>query len=708
MNPCLVTAPIITDFEDPGDAASLEVREAAEEPQLGVLTLAGVLEERGARPHLFNLNQAYYNYLEGSPHGGVGRFAGWAAERLAATGADIFGLSTICSSYPLTVRIADCLKREVAGCTVILGGPQATVVDRETLAAFPAVDFILRGEADESFPVLLDELAGRRRLASVPGLTWRSPFGIQRNSDAPLVQDLDAIPLPAYHLTGELEGMHYASLELGRGCPFSCTFCSTNDFFRRKFRLKSPPQMLADMRAIAGRYGIRSFKLTHDMFTVDRKRVVEFCEYLIQSGEKFQWSCSARTDCVDEELLELMARAGCNGLFFGVETGSQRMQQIIDKGLDIAQARVAIDNAHRLGISNTVSLITGFPEENWDDLRETMAIYMHATRHLNAKPQINLLAPLAGTPVYERHKHEMVLEELCSDMSHQGRIQNQEDRDLIRCYPEIFPNFYLLPTPGLDRDTLVELREFLLMATVRLRWLIVALHQSTSGILDVFLAWRRHRMDLRPALSGGGLRHYYIQKKFKHDFVAFVQGKPHEYGSPAVRALLAYQEAFLRAECADEAVPRRGRVVSRALQPTDIPIRAPHVHVFQLPWDIQSVIDALKAGIEGGDAPPGQRMAVSHLFYRTDMTHDENIRLVRIPPLLARALQVCDGHRDARACIAALAPCFTGANGVSREAAGYLLDKMRSENLIEYRRPRSARAGHPISHCVRSLRPAGC
>jgi radical SAM superfamily enzyme YgiQ (UPF0313 family) len=677
MKVCLVTAAIVTDFEDPDEAAAPEVREAAQEPQLGVLTLAAVLEQRGNPPAIVNLDRAYYDYLDRGARGGVGPFAPWVARRLARLGSRVYGFSTICSSYPLTVRIAASLKRLAPDCTIVFGGPQATVVDRETLAAFPAVDVILRGEADETFPILLDELAGARRLHAVPGLTWRSPFGIQRNTDAPLVQDLDSIPIPAYHLTGELEGMSYASLELGRGCPFSCTFCSTNDFFRRKFRLKSPAQMLADMRAIRGRYGIRSFKLTHDMFTVDRKRVVEFCEHLIQSGEKFSWSCSARTDCVDPELLDLMRQAGCSGLFFGVETGSQRLQTVIDKGLDIAQAREVIDAAQRLGMTNTVSLISGFPEENQDDLRETLAMYMHATRHPNAKPQINLLAPLAGTPIHAHHKHEMVLEELCSDMSHQGRIQNQEDRDLIRRYPEIFPNFYLLPTPGLDREMLVELREFLLMATVRLRWLMVALHQATSGILDVFLAWRKRRIELYPDLAGGTLRHYYIQKTFKSDFVAFARA----YDSPAIRALLDYQAAFQAAESVD--VPRTGRIVSRDLRPDDIPVRAPSVHVFDLSWDIQAVIDAIKSGSE-------VQPASSAVPYRTGLTPGQDISLIRISPLLARGLELCDGRRTAQACIDQLSECFSGARPLRREAAEYLLTTMRSENLIEWRRPRRA------------------
>jgi len=678
MKCCLVTAAVATDFEDPDDAATRQVREVAAEPQLGILTLAAVLDQRGMAPRIFNLDRAYYEYLVDQRSRSVAGFARWAASRIASSGADVFGFGTICSSYPVTLRIAGHLKREAPGCDIVLGGPQASIVATETLAAFPFVDFILRGEADQTLPLLLDELSGKRRLSAVPGLSWRSPSGIQRNADAPLIEGLDSLPLPAYGLTGELDGAGGASLELGRGCPFGCTFCSTNDFFRRRFRLKSPERMLADMRAIASRFGIRSFRLIHDMFTVDRRRVAAFCDRLIQSGEEFAWSTSARTDCVDEELLGLMARAGCQGLFFGVETGSPRLQKVIEKGLDLDRARAAIDTTARLGMSNTVSLIAGFPEETWDDLRETMDIYMHTARHPGSHPQLNVLAPVAGTPIHARYQHQMVLEELCSDMSHQGRIHNQADRDLIRRYPEIFPNFYLLPTPGIDRAACLELREFLLAATARLRWLLVALHRSSTGILDVFLLWRRHRLALHPGLSGGSLRHYYIQPVFRRDFVGFVRRKVARFDSPAVRALLDYQEAFLKAETSDARLPRKGCTPARRLRASDKPVRARHVHVLQLDWDIQAVIDSLKAG-----QPAAVRQPV---FYRTGLTPDDDIRLIRISPLLARALETCNGRRTVQACVTDLADCFAGSTTLRRYAAGYLLKNLLAENLIECRR----------------------
>src|SRR5262249_38343646 len=254
MKVCLVSAGTATDFEDPDDARSPSVRSAAQEPHLGVLSLAAVIEGIGLSPDVVDLNRTYYDYLDDTPAGGLEEFAGWAARRITMSRADVYGLSSICNSYPVTIRIAQQIRRLAPSATIMLGGPQASVVDRETLSAFGFVDFVLRGEAEESLPRFLEELQGNRNFGVVGGLTYRSPFGVNRASEATVIEDLDTIPLPAFHLLGGLRGVTRAHVELGRGCPFACNFCSTNDFFRRKFRVKSPQRMLRDMRQIAATY----------------------------------------------------------------------------------------------------------------------------------------------------------------------------------------------------------------------------------------------------------------------------------------------------------------------------------------------------------------------------------------------------------------------------------------------------------------------
>jgi len=657
------------------EAERRPVRASARAPKLGVLALASVLDQAGLQARIFDLDDAYAAYRREVRRYGLEGFPAWVAPRIVSSRVGLFGFSSLCSSYPLTIRIAECVKREAPACTVLFGGPQASVVDRQTLADFPFVDFILRGEADLSLPLFIEEWNGKRRFADVAGLTWRSSFGPQRNPDAPVIDNLDDLPLPAYHLSNGLKNAEHAFLELGRGCPFSCTFCSTNDFFRRKFRVKSPARMLADMRAVASRYGFRTFELIHDMFTVDRRKVVAFCEALIDSGEDFKWSCSARTDCVDEGLLELMARAGCDGMFFGIETGSKRMQRIIDKDLDTAQSRVVVESAERLGISTTVSVIAGFPEENEDDLRETVSVYMHSLRHLHSTPQLNILAPLAGTPIHAQYKDQMVLEDLCSHVSHQGRSHNLADRELIRNHPEIFPNFYLLPTPNLDRACLLELREFLLMGSVRLRWLLVALHQRGAGILDVFRAWRERRMALHPDMDGSGVRHYYTLDAFRDELVAFLRDRMAEFGNASVDALVAYQETLAEAVASAPATPK-GPPISSPIVPSNIPVRVSGLHVIELDCDIQDVIDSLKAGTSPAEFRKRK-------YYRTAECSQGESRLIEITPLVARSLLLCDGTHTVGEFTARAGPLFDCPDELRLYAAVCLLESLRDEGLIE-------------------------
>jgi radical SAM superfamily enzyme YgiQ (UPF0313 family) len=293
MRICLISAATVTDFGE--DADSERIRDSAKYPPLGVLTLAAILREKSTLPAVLDLNRLYYEYLGDGGARSQGDFCAYAAAKVPS-GFDVIGLSTICSSYPLTIRLAERLKKVYPDAFIILGGPQASAVDVPTMQAFPFVDLIVRGEADETLPILLRTGVRSPALALTPGITFRSGGSVVRNPEGPVVTDLDTLPFPAFDSLGGMDTLASFSLEMGRGCPFSCTFCSTNDFFRRRFRLKSPETMLAQMRRAKREYNAASFDLIHDMFTVDRKRVAAFCQTMLDSGENFSWGCSARTD----------------------------------------------------------------------------------------------------------------------------------------------------------------------------------------------------------------------------------------------------------------------------------------------------------------------------------------------------------------------------------------------------------------------------
>src|SRR5262249_17742176 len=176
--------------------------------------------------------------------------------------------------------------------------------------------------------------------------------------------------------------------------------------------------------------------------------------------EKFYWRCSARTDCIDEDLIALMSKAGCRGIFFGIETGSARMQKIIDKGLELNDSAERVRSCDKFKINTAVSLMAGFPDETMNDLRETAAFFVDSLRYDHADPQLSILAPLADTPITRQHKDALVLDDDAADMSYRGWQQAAEDHAMIAGHPEIFSSFYSVPLPFMDREFLKELRDF--------------------------------------------------------------------------------------------------------------------------------------------------------------------------------------------------------------------------------------------------------
>lgn len=661
MHACLITAPTITEYRSRAELASPAVQRAALQPQLGVLGVAAIFESLGDSPQLVDVNLEWARFTNmGTGDGHLAGFVDHIADLATRSNADLYGFSSICSTYPLSLRIAAAIKALRPWAVILFGGPQASVVDVETLRAFPCVDYILRGEVEQTLPLFLAELTGDFHFDRVGGLTWRDGCRIERSGNAPVIEDLDQLLSPAYHLSSYLRQASAASVELGRGCPFSCTFCSTNDFFRRNFRLRSPARVLGEMRSIFAQYGIRHFELVHDMFTVDRKRVVRFCEEMLAAKEPFTWDCSARTDCVDEELLDLMARSGCRGIFFGIETGSRRMQRLIDKDLDPDRAEVILDLAQGLGLRTTASLITGFPQEQADDLRATVRLFLHSARCGLSQPQLNLLAPLAGTPLYSKHRDELVLDDLCSDMSHQGLTQDPDDLDLIRRFPAIFPNFYLIPTPDLDRAELFELREFFTAAVDQLRWLLCAAAQATDLLL-LHADWRVWRMRHAQPGDEDALRLYYVGRRFACDFAEFLAMYP-EVQQPAVQSLVQVEQVLARARKAQrQPLPQAPSECGETNLPLNaVPTLKPSTETIQIAWPLEDLIAAIGKG-SSPDAPPGSA------FYASRIDASGRVELVEVSTWMANTLSACDGTRTVEEVVDELAGQIPEVDMASRD-----------------------------------------
>jgi radical SAM superfamily enzyme YgiQ (UPF0313 family) len=648
MKICLISAPTASQFSSQLVGESDAARIMGELAPVGILSLAAVLEAKGLQPEVVDLNRLYYNWSQDSKRNETD-FCGFAGAYFADRDFDLFGFSTVCSSYPLTLRIAAEVKRSHHDSLVVLGGPQASVVDVATMRAYSFVDVIVRGEAEQTLPDLVDTLTKDGPLGAISGVTFRRSQSaeIVRTLDAPVVMDLDALPFPAFHLFPDVRFCRHFPLELGRGCPFSCTFCSTNDFFRRRFRLKSPAHMIAEMRLVKETYGISSFELVHDMFTVDRKRVIEFSEALIASQEEFTWGCSARTDCIDEELIALMARAGCRGIFFGIETGSRRMQKIIDKGLELTDSAERIRSCERFKINTAVSLMAGFPEETMDDLRDTAAFFVASLRYDHADPQLSILAPLAATPIQSQHKDSLVLNDDVADMSYRGWQQEREDHAMIARNPEIFSSFYSVPMPYVDREFLKELRDFLLSGMRAFRRLLLGLHQDSGNVVDVFQQWRQWRAKNGIHFANGERTVYYAQDSFTRDFLKFVRVEyiPVASKAPlAVTALAEYEAAMVGDEIESGESRTNPEQVSDNLLLQDEPVSPasrlrlfPGVNIIELPADYQEIVRRLRQNAPLNDL---NHQPVKLVMRRNTLGAAE---VRQLSPVSAELIDLCEG-----------------------------------------------------------------
>jgi radical SAM superfamily enzyme YgiQ (UPF0313 family) len=481
---------------------------------IGLLSLAAGLEQQGHHVFVHDLN---YLLSQGTLDLHAD-FYGVAMRRILAENPDLVGFSTMCNSYHLALRMAEAVKKNAPPIPIVFGGPQASVVDRETLETFPWVDVILRGEAEMTMPRLVEELETGTKEFRTEGLTWKDAAGIvRRNPDPGLLPDLDLLPMPAYHLVPYGSGDSLA-IEAGRGCPFGCTFCSTSTYWGRRFRLKSTDRILKEMRFLKEKYGSTFFSFRHDLFTLDQGRVREFCNRMKAEMADIKWACSARVDCVSEDLLREMGEAGCVAIFYGMETASPRMQKAVRKNLKVERAREIFDASISCGIDPTVSFIAGFPEEKEDDLRQTMRMIQDLMSLPQVSVQLHLLGPERGTSDWEQHRNRLRFDGYYSDIS--GTASALLEPDWYRQYPGLFSSFHYYESDALSREYLQGIDLFVHGPCSVLRRTVTGLLRGVPSLFDLYTEWRRFALD--QGKGGGPLTGQKVDD-YLLDFYSFVE-----------------------------------------------------------------------------------------------------------------------------------------------------------------------------------------
>ena len=419
--------------------------------QRGFLSLAAFLEKNGYAVNVVDLGWLYkQGKLEINAD-----FHRNAAKHIIKQGINLIGFNTRCDTYPNVVNLARKCKELNPNATIIFGGPQASFTDEETLKKLPFVDIVVRGEGEYTLLELANALNANKPLTNIQGITYRENGRVIRNIDREHIKDLDSLPLPAYHLIDKyirsddklLFKYFCAYLETGRGCPYRCTFCGSTLMDRNHNRLRSPQEIIKEIILLKNKYHFNYFIFGHDHFLANKKMVKRICRSIVAKKLDIKWTCSSRVDAIgmlDEKLLETMSKAGCVGIFFGVESGSQRIQKIIRKNINVSLVPEVIQECQKHGIYARAAFIMGFPEETKEDMNATLELALKCRQIKKCEPHIRLLGPMAGTDIFARNKDRLVFTGFRSDMSGGPLVNLKSNMDLAKKYPSLFSVFYVV------------------------------------------------------------------------------------------------------------------------------------------------------------------------------------------------------------------------------------------------------------------------
>lgn len=469
---------------------------------VGLLALAAsARKDVGTTPSIYDLNR---RINDGTIPLGP-EFYRNAAAGICALKPDVVGFMTECDSYHHVLQICEAIRTVLPSASVVLGGPHASASANSTMLRYDCIDAVCVGEGEVSFP---DYLAAIRDddSRSVPGVLRRTKNGkLIDGGPRELVKNLDSLPIPAYELYHPDPGEEIF-VEVGRGCPFKCTFCSTAPYWQRRHRVKSSTRINEEIRYIVELFGTKRVHFTHDLFTTDKSWVKTVCDALIHAGTPVLWTCSARTDTVDEELMRHMARAGCNAIYFGIESGSERILRDIQKDVSVDHSIDILRTCRRLGIAPNAGFIIGFPTEDENSMAETFVAFGRALETGCRPTHIFGFCPFADSSLFKE------LEELeCTghflDLP-LGEEIDKTNRNLIGSDPELFGSYFRPKLPWLPAGVISAVDEFsALVDATRLPCLLLA--QANGGMPVLYRRWVSWIEATNAARDSAPHRRYY-------------------------------------------------------------------------------------------------------------------------------------------------------------------------------------------------------
>ena len=348
-------------------------------------------------------------------------------ERIVEVSPDIVGITCWTFARANAFNTANLIRKCCPKAKIIIGGQHASFLPEQTMQAAKA-DFVILGEGEETIIKLIKSIQNDDDPSKIKGIAYRNGYNVVINDRHPLIQDLDNIPFPDYadfsldDYQGLPEsGRRSAGIITSRGCPFDCGYCSSKEFWTRKWRCRSAENVLSEIEYLYHDLGVRALMFFDDNFTIKKDRVIKICNGIIDRRLDLVWKSVGSVRAVDKEILTWMKKAGCYQVQYGVESGSPKILENISKGQTVGQIRNAFRWTKEVGMEPYAYLLVGAPGETKETINETVKLMKEIAPNQNPSGGVNILWILPETKIYQLSKSQGLISDnawIESDQEH--------------------------------------------------------------------------------------------------------------------------------------------------------------------------------------------------------------------------------------------------------------------------------------------------
>jgi anaerobic magnesium-protoporphyrin IX monomethyl ester cyclase len=337
-------------------------------PPLGLSYVAGALEKAGFEVQMLD------NYQ-------MRTTIDFVKQEVQKRHPAIVGITCGSVTYRRAVQMAKAIKKVLPSCKVVVGGWHASYLPDSALEN-PEIDYAIMGEGERTMVELATQItkgADQEVIAQIPGVACRLDGKISKTAPK-LIEDVDTIPYPARHLLdmnfydrqiGYLKAKPVDVMHVMRGCPYDCNYCETKKLWGMKCRAFSPERVIGELKYMKEKFSSKGIYFIDDNFTINKQRTIELCQKMRENNLNLEWACDTRVDLLSDDLLKEMRAAGCRTIFFGIQSGSQRILDKLNTHTTPEKVRTAFKLCRKAGINIAASFMLGVPGETVADMETT-------------------------------------------------------------------------------------------------------------------------------------------------------------------------------------------------------------------------------------------------------------------------------------------------------------------------------------------------